>query len=67
MTGPCEGSCSTDEEKFSFTNIEFKMMHSCPSGDVCQTFRDEHLNLGVGEGSGKREELLGFVCIELVK
>lgn len=67
MTGPCEGILSTDEEKFSFTNVEYKVMHSCPSGDICQTFRDERLNVGVGEGSGKRDEQLGVVCITLVK
>ena len=40
--------------------VELEVMCSCPSGDVCQTFRDEQCNVGVG-GWGNREEQMGVV------
>ena len=39
-----------DEGEFSFTKVKFEVMHSCPSGDVCQTFQDVRRNVGVGRG-----------------
>ena len=27
-----------DEEEFSFSKVEFEVMSSCPSKDVCQIF-----------------------------
>ena len=62
-TGPREGSLSLDEG-FSFTKVEFEAMHSCPSRDVCQTFRDAHRNMG--EKDGGEEEQLGVISITVV-
>ena len=53
LMGPCEGSLSWDEEEVSFTKVEFEVMKSCPSGDVCQTFQDVRPSVGVGGGWGK--------------
>ena len=57
---------SRDEEEFSFTKVEFGVMCSCPSGDVCQTFRDARFNLAIGGGWGKRQEMSDFICIAVV-
>ena len=43
------------------------MMHSCPSRDVCQTFRDACCNMDVGGGCGKREEQLDVVSLTVVR
>ena len=56
-----------DDEEFSFTMVEFEVMCSCASGDVCQTFRVAHCNVGVGGRWGKREEQLGVICIKVVR
>ena len=45
---------SRDEEEFSFTKFEFEVMCSCPSGDVCQTFRDARCNVSFAGGWGEK-------------
>ena len=48
------------------TKVEFEVMRSCPSLDICQTFWDAHCNVGVGGGWGKWEEQIGVVSITVV-
>ena len=56
-------------KEFSFSNVEFEVICSYPSGDVCQTFQDAHRNIGVGGGWEKErteEEQLGVFSITVV-
>ena len=46
--------------------IEHEVIGSCPSGDVCQTFQEERLNVGVG-GWERGEEQLRVVCVTVVR
>ena len=54
------------KKEFSFTEVEFEIMCSCPSADVCQTLRDVCRNVGVGGGWGKRKKQLGAASITVV-
>ena len=54
-----QGSLSQVEEEFSFTKVEFEMIRSCPSGDVCQIFEHARFNLAVGGGWGKKTGRVG--------
>ena len=59
--------CDSGQWLFSFTKVECEGMRNCPSGDVCQTFRDGCCNVSFGRGWGKREEMLRVVCITVVR
>ena len=39
--------------EFNFSKIEFEVMCSCPSRDVCQILPDACCNMGVGGERGK--------------
>ena len=63
LTSPCKAVFPQDEEEFSLHKVEFEVMCSCPSRDVCQTFWDAIWVLEEdGENGGT-----DVICITVVR